>query len=389
MSEIHYSPSRRLLGGLRIASLISVAVFGLGLYFDARDTWSGFLLGFTYVTGLGLAGGVFISVLYLTSSRWGVALRRVPEAMAGTLPWMAVCGVVLLFGIPSLYSWSHAATAEHSPLVAQKAGWLNVPFFCVRMVLYFAVWIWVTRRLIGESRSQDDDGDRVHSSRNLKNAALFMATFAVTFSLASIDWIQSLEPEWFSTIYALLTVAGLIGSGLAVVMVMCVLLRAAGPLRGVLTDDHLDDLGKVAMGFALFWVYIWYCQYMLIWYTNMPEETSHYILRASGAWSVLTPANLILNFLVPFLVLMPKRARRSGAVILRVGLVMLVGHALDLYILIKPPLEADGPGFGLWQLAPMVGIGCLFVTVLLRKLAEAPLVPTRDPFLSKSLHYHA
>lgn len=389
MAPITYTPSPGLLRGLRIAGVICAVVFLVGLFQDDKRSWSGFLMGFAYITGLGLAGGLFVSVLYLTSSRWGVALRRVPEAMAGTLPAALPIGLLLLLGIPSLYDWAHQAYVDHSPLVEHKQAWLNVPFFCVRMVLYFVIWIWATRRLIRESRAQDTDGDRAHNTANLKNGVIFMATFAITFSLASVDWIQSLEPEWFSTIYALITASGVAGSGIALVMLLCVLLRAAGPLRGVLTENHLDDLGKIAMGFSLFWVYIWYCQYMLIWYTNMPEETSYYITRATGAWASLTPANMILNFVVPFLVLMPKKARRSGAVILRVAIVMLVGHALDLYVLIKPPLAAEGPVFGFWELAPLAGILCLFVDVLLRKLSEAPLVPLRDPHVSESLRYHA
>jgi len=364
-------------------------MFLFGLYDHAEESWSGFLIGFVYITGLGLAGGLFVSVLYLTCSRWGVALRRVPEAIAGTLPTALLVGLVLLLGVPALYSWADGATVENSRLVAHKSGWLNVPFFCARMVLYFVVWIWTTRRLIGESRAQDSDGDKKHNTANLKNGAIFMATFAVTFSLASIDWIQSLEPEWFSTIYALVTASGVMGSGIALVMIVCVLLRRAGPLRGFLTEDHLDDLGKIAMGFSLFWAYIWYCQYMLIWYTNMPEETSHYISRAANGWAILTPANMVLNFFVPFLVLMPKRARRNDAVISRVAIVMLVGHALHLYILIKPPLTTAGPALGFWELAPIVGILCLFADALLRKLSEAPLVPVRDPHMNDSLHYHA
>lgn len=389
MTEIRYEPPHHVLRGLRIAAMACAVTFAVGLFYDAQEIWSGFLLGFSYVTGVALAGGVFVSVLYLTSARWGVAMRRIPEAMIGTLPWLAALGVVLLFGVSSLYPWSHDHVIDHSPLVAHKTGWLNTGFFAVRMVLYFVVWIWISRRIISSSRSQDADGERSHSAANLKNGALFMAAFAITFSLASVDWIQSLEPEWFSTIYALLTAGGAIGAGLAVVMIVCVLLRASGPLRGVVTDDHLDDLGKVAMSFALFWGYIWYCQYMLIWYTNMPEEALHHIAREAGGWAVLTPANIFLNFVIPFVALMPKRARRSGGVVLRVAFVMLVGHALDLFILINPPMQTAGPSIGIWHLAPMIGIGCLFIELLLRKLAEAPLVPMRDPFLHESLEYHA
>jgi len=186
----------------------------------------------------------------------------------------------------------------------------------------------------------------------------------------------------------LVTLSGLGTSGLAVAMIVVVMLRRSGAMRGVISDDHYDDLGKIGIAFSLFWGYIWYCQYMLIWYTNMPEETPYYFRRMQGSWQVLMWVNIVLNWAIPFFALMPKAARRSGAVLLRVATVMLIGNAMHLYMLIAPPLMGDTPVFGLWELGPIVASVAFFFWVVLRGLGQASLVAAKDPHLEESLHYH-
>ena len=386
--DTRFRPSPKSMALLRNTAAFFALVFIVGLFLDPRRAWSGYLMGFMFFTGFSLSGAVCLSVYYLTGARWGAALRRIPEAMMGTLPYAAVMGIVFLLGVPSLYEWAHPSVVEASPLLQHKAAWLNVPFFCIRTVIYFAVWIWASRRLLNEIRAQETDGDRIHTTRNVWNGALFMALFAVTFSLASIDWIESLEPEWFSTIFALVTSSGIMTSGLALIMIVAVLMRWSPSLPGLITRNHLDDLGKITMSFSLFWVYIWFCQYMLIWYTDIPEETTYYVLRSQGGWEVFTPVNIILNFAIPFLVLMPKRFRRRGPVLLRVAIILLVGRLVDLYWQIMPPLFPDGPTLGLWEFAPVLAILAFFIVVFQHKLSETSLIPDRDPWLPLSLSYH-
>jgi len=200
--------------------------------------------------------------------------------------------------------------------------------------------------------------------------------------------VQSIEPHWFSTIYGLVTLSGVGTSGLAVGIILIAHLRRQGPLRGIVNRDHLDDLGKIAIGFALFWGYIWYCQYMVIWYTDMPEETPYYVLRMSGGWKILTWTNVTLNWGVPFFILMPKAARCSATVLVRVAWVMLVGQALNLYLLVAPGLQGEVPQVGLWEIGPVVGAVAFFFWATLRGLTRASLVPEKDPHLVESLHYH-
>lgn len=387
VASARFEPSRALLNGLRTAAILGGSLFLLGLFVNPSRAWGGYLMGFTFFVGLGLAGGLFLTILTLADARWATALRRIPEALTTTLPVAALLGVVLLGGVHSLYEWSHASVAAEDPILAAKSVYLNWGFFLVRMLVYFALWIWLTRGMVACSRRQDEDSNPAHSRRRLTWALRFLPIFALTFSLASVDWLESLEPHFFSTIYALVTLSGLATSGLAVCILLAVYLRR-GPLRGVISKDHLDDMGKIGIALALFWGYIWYCQYMLIWYTNMPEETPYYAVRMQGEWKALGAVNLALNWAVPFFALMPRIARRTPAILARVAWVMLAGQALNLFILVEPSLQGDQPVVGAWEIGPVVGALCLFAWLVLRGLAQAPLVPSKDPTLAESLGHH-
>jgi len=374
--------------GLLITAGLGALLFIVGLFVAQQRAWGGYLMGFFMFTGLAVAGAFFISVLTLASARWATAMRRVPEAMTTALPFGLALGLVLLGGIHSLYEWSHSSVVESDALLQGKSAYLNWGFFSVRLVGFFLIWIWLAHGMVAASRRQDADGDPELSRRRFKFAALWLPIFAVTFSLASVDWVQSIEPHWFSTIYGLVTLSGVGTSGLAVGIILIAHLRRQGPLRGIVNRDHLDDLGKIAIGFALFWGYIWYCQYMVIWYTDMPEETPYYVLRMSGGWKILTWTNVTLNWGVPFFILMPKAARRSATVLVRVAWVMLVGQALNLYLLVAPGLQGEVPQVGLWEIGPVVGAVAFFFWATLRGLTRASLVPEKDPHLVESLHYH-
>jgi len=378
-----YVPGKTLLATLKAFGIVGAVVFVLGLFVEPAGVWTGFLIGFCYVTGLAVAGGLFIAVLYLSSARWGTPLRRIPEAMASTLPLIAVLGIVLLFGVGSLYEWSHAKTVEGDEVLQLKSGYLNTTWFAIRLVICFAAWIWVTRKLVGRSRQQDVDGDPMHYKRNVRTSAFFMVVLTITYSIASFDWLMSLEPHWFSTIFALYQLAGAALSGLAVATALAVLLRWQGSLRGFVTDDHFQILGRLLLSLSVFWVYVWYAQFMLIWYAHIPEETVWYAARKQVPWSLLTPTILVLNWLVPFLVLLPKAACRSGQVLLRVAGVILVGHALELFLHVGPPVLGHEPIVGLWAVAPVVGAVSMFFYFTLTGLRGAAVVPRHDPTLER------
>lgn len=372
------SPSiglRGLLHGaalFRNLTLVGAALFAVGLALEPRYAWGGYLMGFNYLVGLSLAGPLFLALLHLADARWASSLREVPRAMARSLPVAFVLGILLLFGVHSLYEWSHAAVVSEDPLLRQKAGYLNPVAFALRMVAFFVLWWW-TSRLLQEDREPPSPAGR--RARALRRSALFMATFAVTYSLASVDWIQSLEPHWFSTIFALRTATGLVLSGLAAATLL-VIARGAGPGGPPVTSGQLHDLGRLTLSFSVLWVYIWYCEYMLIWYTNIPEETAYYVLRQTPAWSTLQLANLGINWLIPFAILLIRSARGNPKVLWRLAMLLLLGRAFDLYVLIGPSVYGDAPRIGLSESGALLGMVSLF---FLRARAGSRPTPDDGP----------
>ena len=251
------------------------------------------------------------------------------------------------------------------------------------------LWIILSRIMVGNSRRQDIHPDKSNARINTRVSVLFLAVFAITISLAGVDWNMALEPMWFSTMWGVYQFAGVIQSTLAAIIIACVLLRKWGPLAGCFTDEHLHDLGKLLLGFSCFWMYIWFSQYMLIWYSNIPEETSYYIVRLQGPWMPIVVSTLVLNWIIPFFVLLPRVCKRSETIMLRVAIVVLIGRWVDLGVMIFPPVTGATPLFGLPELASMVTLCSLGVWLFLRSFTRVASVPDNDPYLSESLHYLA
>lgn len=376
-----------VLRSLRTLAVLGACSFLAGLFIAPKQAWSGYLMGFVLYVELALAGAFFLSLLVLSGARWATALRRILEAMAGGLPVGALLALVLLGGLGTLYEWTHGASVEADPLLQAKSLYLNPGFFALRLVLFFGLWVWLSRRMIRASRDQDQGDVAACTRRLLYGAVVFLPVFAITFSLASIDWLKSLEPHWFSSIFGLVTLSSLGCAGLAACLILAILL-GRGPMKGIVRPQHLDDLGKIGIGLSLFWGYIWYCQYMLIWYTNMPEETPYYALRSQAGWQILTWLSVGLNWAIPFFTLMPKFVRQSPRYLLMIAYVMLAGQALNLFILVGPSQMGSQPHLSWFEFAPVIGALALFFLVVLRGLASAPLVPAQDPGFEASMHYH-
>jgi hypothetical protein len=253
--------------------------------------------------------------------------------------------------------------------------------------VYCVIWVVFAIEIRRRSQRQDRDGDSRWTRANARLSAAFLVIFGVTFTLASADWMMSLEPLWYSTIFGLYNFAGLFLSGLAALAIVALWLERRGPLQNVLNDDHLHDLGKLLFAFSIFWMYIWFSQYMLIWYTNIPEETAYFVRRVHGLWFVLFVANVVFNWLVPFVVLLRRDTKRQRKTLGRVAAIVLLGRWLDVYLMIFPSVVGAAPRIGLWELGLTAGgIGC-FGLLLARILKGAPAVPLADPQLVDSLQY--
>jgi hypothetical protein len=366
------------------------AISAIAGAFAAPDRmWASWLLVASYVLGIGLGGLSFLAIHYTTGATWSVAIRRVPEALAGTLPLALAMMAVLFVVYPQLYGWTTDATlaAGANPAMAFKRMWLSRPFFLARAVAYAAIWLFFAAAIRMRSRRQDEDGDPNWSRSNVRLSAVFLILFGITVTLASFDWLMSLEHHWFSTIYGVYSFAGLFESGLAAIILVAVWLEWTGSLTGVVNDNHLHDLGKLLFAFSVFWAYIWFSQYMLIWYTNIPEETAYFVLREHGGWFVLSMLNIVLNGVVPFVVLLRQDAKRHRTTLALAAGGVLLGRWLDLYVLIFPAVVGDAPTFGIWEIGiTLGGVGALGL-VLARELRAAPAVPVSDPDLLESLQY--
>jgi len=379
--EDHYLKHRRILLGLGAAGLLTWVV---GLFLAPQRAWASLLLGNFYFLSLALCGLVFVALTYIFSAGWAVVFRRVPEAMSAYLPFGAlVMLAIFLFGRATLYPWARPEAVALQPHLQHKAAYLNPPFFLLRLAVAFGLWLLFAHLLRHHSQRQDADGDLVHTRKNQAFAALFLLLFTATFILSSIDWLMSLEPEWYSTIFPLYAFAGLFMGGTAAMIVLVIQFQRRGLLSGV-THHHLYELARLLGAASTFWAYVWFSQYMLIYYTNIPEEAVYYVHRVTGARWLLFSLNLVLNWVLPLVILIPASTRRSAQWLLRVCALVLVGRWLDLYLLILPAL-GQPLRFGFPELFIPLGFLPLFVLPLVACFRKAEPVPRQDPYLIESV----
>jgi hypothetical protein len=380
---IPYNFSRKLM----IATGAGGVVLAATAMISPERAWANLLLLAYYLVTLGLGGSLFIALTTVCGAGWSTAFRRVPEAMTGIIP---VAGVILLAALAlrlPQYGWHHHGGGDAGTFWFKEL-WLNPTFLAIRAVGYIVLWVVFSRRLVRSSRYQDESPPDLQSPINLPTSVLFLFVFGITISFASVDWIMALEPMWFSTIWGVYQFSGLITATLAAMVIACVTLRRLGPLDGVFRTEHLHDLGKLLVGFSCFWMYIWFSQYMLIWYANIPEETSYFLSRTRGPWGPVVVGSIVLNWAIPFFVLLPRPCKRSESVMLKIAFVLLVGRWLDLYVMIFPPLTGDVPLFGLPEIAAVLCVCGLAGLLIAKSFAAARPVPENDPFLAESLNYH-
>ena len=371
-----------------VVAAIAFVALGAGIAQNPLRGLTNLLIGALYALGLSIGGVVLLCLLTVANAGWAVVLKRVLEALGTFVP---VAGVLLLATTPGLrvlYEWARPeAATDH--LLAGKSAFLNPTFFVVRMVAIVAIWSAFAARLRNLSLKQDalgDAGGAVTGSL-VRWAAGFLVVFAITACLGAFDWLMTLEARWFSTIFGFYNIAGILVSTVTAVAVIAILLRRAGALPE-LRDDHLHDLGKLMFAFATFWAYQWISQFLLIWYSNLPEETVYFEDRWEGGWQTVFFANLIVNWALPFLCLLPRSVKRNERTLLAVGALLLFGRWLDLWLMAMPGNFPERPIPGLLEVAGLVGPVALCAFWVSRSIRGVPLLPRHDPYLGESLHHH-
>lgn len=365
---------------------IGVITFIAGFILNPERTWANYLLNNFYFISLAIGASFFISLQYISQSGWSAAFKRIPEAMAAYIPFAAVFFVLLIFGVHHLYEWSHAEAIESDHLIAHKSPYLNVPFFLIRIIVFFAVWIYLTKLMRRISLKEDLEGGMAAFYKSEHLSRIFIFVVAITFSAFAIDVLMSLEVHWFSTIYAAKMFVSAFLHGSAVIALIVIILNRFGYFK-LLNRSHLHDFTRYIFMLSIVWGYFTFAQFMLIWYGNIPEETVFYARRSEGVYGILFYVSIVLNWFLPFLFLMPRKSSRSKMVMTPVILLLIVGQYVELYYEIWP-IAVGNATFGLIEIGSYLGYLGLFIWVVTAWLAKANLVPVNHPFLEESLTHH-
>jgi hypothetical protein len=345
------------------------------------------LVAFLFFLSLALGALYFVLIHFATQAAWGIVVRRLAENTMGTLPLFGLLFVPILLAMGEIFPWIHGQAEGHDHLLAWKAPFLNVPFFVARAVLYFVCWSGIAVAWMRWSRRQDATGDLGLSRRMRRFAGPAIIVLAITQTFASIDWVMSLDPAWYSTMFGVYWFAGSFVSFFAFLTLMVVGLRRANLLGDLVSTEHFHDLGKLLFAFTVFWAYIGFSQYFLIWYGNIPEETIFFRDRMQGSWSGASFLLAAGHFVIPFFFFMPRTIKRNHKMLATGAVWLLAMHLLDLYWLVMPTLRPDGFSIGVSDVLAFVAVGGLFAGVLARLMTGAPLVPVGDPRLPESLSF--
>jgi hypothetical protein len=348
-----------------------------------------YLVSFTCCVSILLAGMFFVMVQHLTGSAWSVTVRRLMESIISTMPVAALLFLPVAFGLHSLYEWTHLDVVAADPILSGKARYLNERWFLIRAALFFALWTLWAWKLHGHSTKQDTSLtpiEHMHGASRWSAPGLLLVI--VTGTLASFDWIMSLDPHWYSTIFGLYVISGGAQAFFALLILICLAFRKAGILRREITTEHYHDLGKWLFALTVFWAYIGFSQYMLIWYANIPEETIFYRHRLEGSWSAWSLLLLLGRFIIPFLILMPRAAKRTAAVIGPMSGWILFNHFVDHYWMIAPNFQHHGVALHWMDFAAIVAVASTLALAFWWPLKKHSLVPVRDPRLDQALGFH-
>jgi hypothetical protein len=366
-------------GGL-VASLLLGAA-------EMRHFYFSWLVAFLYFLGIALGSLFFTLVLFVCRAGWSVALRRVVENVMATLPVFAVLFVPIWIGRHELFEWSDAADVARNHILQGQQPYLNEAFFLLRALFYFASWSALAVYFSRQSQKQDGSGDERITRRLQAIAAPGIVLFALTLTFAAVDWVMSLDSEWYSTMIGVYYFSGALLASFAFLIVAITAIQAGGLLRGVVTIEHVHDVGKLLFGFTVFWAYIAFSQYFLIWYANIPEETAYYIERAHGSWATLGTVLIVGHFALPFLFLMPRAVKRSMPLLLIASLWLLAMHYVDIYWCVMPVLLEHGADLGLLDVTTMLAVGGGFLAAFGWMSSRRALVPLGDPRLAESLSF--
>lgn len=371
---------------------IAMAALGLilsvvGYLVDAPRFFHAYLTAFVFWTSLGLGALFFTMLHHLVGAKWSVVIRRISESVMITLPFMSLLFIPALLGIHTLYHWSHEDALAHDHLLQMKEPYLNTTFFIIRSIIFLGIWSFLSLRLYRYSLAQDGGHTQELGDKMRRTSAWGMLLFAVTITYAAYDWLMSIDPHWYSTIFGVYFFAGSLLSLVALLTLLSLALQRKNILRNTITVEHYHDLGKLLFAFTIFWTYIGFSQYFLIWYGNIPEETIWYLKRWEGSWKAVSLLILFGHFVLPFVALLFRLTKRTPAALMLLTIWILVMHWVDMYWLVYPEFLPNGASFSWLEPATMLLVGGAFLWAFWTRLTSNPLVPVADPKLADSINH--
>ena len=378
-----------LIGTGLLLSIIGV-ITGMGdAHFKTRLMTNGLINGFFFFA-LGLGALFFLALAYATETGWYASVKRVIEAVAGFIPaGMSILAFVLLIITfmdgAHIYLWMDPETVANDEIIQGKSVYLNKPFFWFRTLVYFAVYIIFLNGFKKRSLEEDRIGGTELHFNNYKKVATFLVFFAVFSSTSSWDWLMSIDVHWFSTLFGWYTFAGMWCSTMVVLVMLTIYLKKLGYLEKV-NDSHIHDLGKWTFATSFLWSYLWFSQFMLIWYANIGEEVTYYVMRIEN-FKFLYFAMFVINFAFPMLILMSRDAKRNAGILTFVGIIILAGHWLDVYIMVSAGSLGANAKIGALEIGMAILLAGVFIAAILKNLTKAPLTPVNHPFLDESIHH--
>ncbi|MFZ2282239.1 MAG: quinol:cytochrome C oxidoreductase [Lutibacter sp.] len=352
--------------------------------------WSALYVALFFFFMISLGTLAFYAIQQVSQAGWSIVLFRVMEAITAYLP----VGGILLFvffvlssvHMNHLFVWMDPEVVANDELIQNKSGYLNVPFFLIRAAIYIIGWVSYRNYARKMTIAQDASTDLSNYRKLFKSSAAFLVFFLVTESMMSWDWIMSLDPHWYSTLFGWYVFSSLIVSAITTIAMVSIYLKGKGYLEFV-NDSHLHDLAKYMFGFSIFWAYLWFSQFMLIWYANIPEEVTYFVTRFND-YKVPFLGMVVLNFVFPLLILMNSDFKRVPWFIVTAGVIVLIGHYIDIFVMIMPATVGDQWFIGISEISSVLLVLGIFIYVVFNAMTKAPLLAKGSPFIKESEHFH-
>ena len=370
-----------------IVGVLGLAAGAVGAVLNPDQFFRSWLIGFLFCLGLSLGPLALLMLQHMSGGQWGLVGRRVFEAASRNLPFVALLFIPILFGLPRLFEWARPEAVQADHILQIKAPYLNVPFFIARAVLYFVLWIggaWLLNKWSAAQDRGEIATTPADSRRFRVVSAPGLIVYVLTLTFASTDWVMSLDPHWYSTIFGFIFVAGQGLTGFALVIVVLSALTDTEPYATFLNKRHFLDLGKLLLAFVMLWAYFSFSQFLIIWSGNLPEEITFFTERLEGGWQWVSLAILLGHFALPFVLLLSRDLKRRPRLLAQVALVILVFRFVDLMWLVEPMFGHEGFPLHWMNLAVPAGLTGVWLFLFARQLRSRPLLPLNDPFFKEA-----